>query len=156
MSIKQKLSPDYPSNVEREPYFRWIKYLCCYNFPKWSITVLILTLVGLCTSILKKPVENIIPKDGNGFPWKLNLSYVELEKTIEANNRSSLSEMFCKKVFLKITLNSQKNFCVRVSILIKLQADVTLLKKKLCHRSFFANFAKFLKNTFLHRRELFL
>ena len=31
-------------------------------------------------------------------------------------------EMFCKKVFLQISQNSQENTCARVSFLIKLQA----------------------------------
>ena len=46
-----------------------------------------------------------------------------------------------KKVFLEILQNSQENTCARVSFLIKLQA--TLLKKRLWHRSFPVNFAKF-------------
>ena len=32
-------------------------------------------------------------------------------------------ELFCKKVFLEITQNSQQNTCARVSFLIKLQAS---------------------------------
>ena len=35
--------------------------------------------------------------------------------------RSSLPEVFCKKVFLEISQNSQKSTCARVSFLIKLQ-----------------------------------
>ena len=35
---------------------------------------------------------------------------------------SSCSEVFCKKVFLKVSQNSQENTCARVSFLIKLQA----------------------------------
>ena len=57
----------------------------------------------------------------------------------------------CKKVFLKISQNSQENTCARVSFLIKLQAKVaglrpaTLLKKGLWHKCFPVNFAKFLR-----------
>ena len=36
--------------------------------------------------------------------------------------RSSRLEVFCKKMFLEISKNSQENTCARVSFLIKLQA----------------------------------
>ena len=39
-----------------------------------------------------------------------------------SNGRSSRPEVFCKKVFLKISQNSLKNTCARVSFLIKLLA----------------------------------
>ena len=51
-----------------------------------------------------------------------------------------------KKVFREISQNSQKNTCVRVSFSIKLQV---LLKKKLWHRCFPVNFAKFLRAPFI-------
>ena len=52
--------------------------------------------------------------------------------------------MFCKKVFLKISQNSQENTCARVSFLIKWQTPpATLLKRRLWHRCFPVNFAKF-------------
>ena len=58
-----------------------------------------------------------------------------------------------KKVFLEISQNSQKNTCVRVTFLIKLQASgltpATLLKKSLWHRCFPVNFVKFLRTPFL-------
>ena len=52
-----------------------------------------------------------------------------------------------KKVFVKISQNSQENTCARVSYLMKLQAvaglrPATLLKKRLWHRCFPVNFAK--------------
>ena len=53
-----------------------------------------------------------------------------------------------KKVFLEILQNSQGNVCARVSFLIKLQAPITLLKKRLWHRCFPVNFTKFLRTTF--------
>ena len=37
-------------------------------------------------------------------------------------DRSSRSDVFCKKVFLEISQNSHENTCARVSILIDLQA----------------------------------
>ena len=56
--------------------------------------------------------------------------------------------MFCKKVFLEISENSQENTC----------AIVSFLKKRLCHRCFAVNFVKFLRTPFLteHMRWLFL
>ena len=58
-----------------------------------------------------------------------------------------------KNVFLEISQNSQENTCVRVSFLIKLQTSglrpATLLKKRLWHRRFPVNFAKFLRVNFL-------
>ena len=56
--------------------------------------------------------------------------------------RSSHPEVFCKKVFLVISQNSQEKTCVRVPFLIR---PATLLKKKLWHRCFTVNFAKFLR-----------
>ena len=64
-----------------------------------------------------------------------------------------------KKVFLKISQNSQKNTCARVSFLIKLQAiagvlrrSATLLKKRLWHRCFPVNFAKFSRTPFFRKQ----
>ena len=61
-----------------------------------------------------------------------------------------------KKVFLGILQNSQKNICVRVSFLINFQAwylfwRTSLLKKRLWHRCFPVNFAKFLRTAFFCR-----
>ena len=58
-----------------------------------------------------------------------------------------ISRCSVKKVFSKISQNSQENSCARVSFLIKLQASrpVTLLKKTLAQLFFSANFAKFLR-----------
>ena len=52
-------------------------------------------------------------------------------------NRSSRPE-----VFLEISQNSQENTCARVSFF------ATLLKKRLWHRCFPVNFAKFLRRSF--------
>ena len=56
-----------------------------------------------------------------------------------------------EKVFLEITQNSQENICARVSLLIKLLLGLrpaTLSKKRLWHRCFPVNFAKFLRTPF--------
>ena len=75
-------------------------------------------------------------------------------------NRSSHSEVLCKKVFLKMSQNSQKHICARVSFLIKLQTSCLQLywKKRLWHRCFPVNFANFLEHSFLikHIRWLLL
>ena len=59
-----------------------------------------------------------------------------------------------KNVLLEISQNSQENTCDGVSFLIKLQAlglrpAATLLKKRLWHRCFPVNFAKFIRAPFL-------
>ena len=58
-----------------------------------------------------------------------------------------------KKMFLEISQNSQENTSAKVSFLTKLQAlglrRATLLKKRLWHRCFPVNFAKFLRTPFL-------
>ena len=55
-----------------------------------------------------------------------------------------------KKVFLEISQNSKENTCAKVSFLIKLQtAPATLLKRRLWHRCFAVNFAKFLRAPFV-------
>ena len=58
--------------------------------------------------------------------------------------RSSRLEVFCKKYALKISQNSQKNTCVRAS----------LLKKRLQRRCFPERFGKILKTSFSHYRIL--
>ena len=61
-----------------------------------------------------------------------------------------------EKVFLEISLYSQEKTCARASFLIKLPA--TFLKRRLWHRCFPLNFAKFLRTSSLteHLRWLLL
>ena len=55
-----------------------------------------------------------------------------------------------QKVFIEVLQNSQEKTCARVFFLIKLQTlDLSFLKKRLSHRSFPVNFAKFLGTPFL-------
>ena len=56
-------------------------------------------------------------------------------------------EVFCK-MFLEISRDLQENICARVPSLIKLQASVTLPKKRLWYRCFPVNFAKFLRTPY--------
>ena len=59
-----------------------------------------------------------------------------------------------KKLFLKISQNSQENTCARVSFLVKLES--TLLKKRLWHWCFPVNFAKFFRTPFLRNTSALL
>ena len=65
-----------------------------------------------------------------------------------------------KKLFLEISQNSQENTCSRVSFLLKFAGlrRATLLKMRLWHRLFRANFVKFLRTPFLQNtpRQLLL
>ena len=57
-----------------------------------------------------------------------------------------------KWLFLDILQSSKRNICAGVSFLINLQASdlpATLLKKRIWHRCFHVNFAKFLRIPFL-------
>ena len=57
-------------------------------------------------------------------------------------SKTATGGVLLKKVFLKISQNSQEDTCARVSFLIKLQV------KGLWHRYFPMNFAKFLRTPF--------
>ena len=59
--------------------------------------------------------------------------------------RSSRPEVFCKKVFLKFSQNSQENTCVRVSFLIKFNKVV---KKETLAQVFSCEFCEIFKNSF--------
>ena len=51
-------------------------------------------------------------------------------------------------MFLEISQNSQENTCARVSFFNKVAGLSPLLKKRLWHRCFSVNFAKFLRKSF--------
>ena len=78
---------------------------------------------------------------------ELELEIKELKKV---RNRSSHRRFSVKKVFLEIWQNSQENICARVSFFNKVAGlrPTTLLKKRLWHRRFPVNYAKFLKISF--------
>ena len=54
----------------------------------------------------------------------------QIHKEMTETLRNNRPDVFCKKVFLEISQNSQKNTCARVSFLIKLQASGLLLYLK--------------------------
>ena len=94
-----------------------------------------------------KHVERTLSKEIKDC--RMELFHSLLYKKRENENRSSCPEVFCKKVFLEISQNSQENICPRASFLIKLQAwPATLLKKRLWHRCFAVKFVKLLRMPF--------
>ena len=79
-------------------------------------------------------------------------SNVLRKENIPLKNQRQQQEVFYKKSVLKnLAKKSQENICGRVSFLIKLQTlDLQFnLKKRLWHRCFSVNFAKFLRTPFL-------
>ena len=80
-------------------------------------------------------------------PFHIFHSHKTMSITVSKTIRSSRTEVFSKKVFVEISQNSQENTYTRDSFLIKLQAS-GLLKKRLWHRRFPVNFAKFLRTPF--------
>ena len=82
----------------------------------------------------------LFTKDNNFMEKRVRLFFKHEGIEAGARRRS------VKKVFLEISQNSLENTCHRASFLIKLQ---TLFKKRLWHRCFPVNFAKFLRTPFL-------
>ena len=78
--------------------------------------------------------------------------------------RSSHQKCFIKKAFFKILENSQENTCVRVSFLIKLQAEIcyytcrlrsaTLFKKETMAQVFSCKFCETFKNSLFTEHSL--
>ena len=62
-------------------------------------------------------------------------TFTQFQTQNDAGNcryRSSLLQLFCKKVFLENSQNSQENTCTRVSFLIKLQAWGLVFSSEFC------------------------
>ena len=79
--------------------------------------------------------------------------------------RSSRPEVFCRKGVLKSFTNSQESTCARVSFLIKLRAwgkpkvkvnTFNFITKRIWHRCFHVNFARFLRTAFLQNTSEWL
>ena len=74
-------------------------------------------------------------------------SSTKVSKTYHIHNQPL--EVFCQKVLLELSQYLQENTCARVSFLIKVRPwPGTLLKKRLWHRCFPVNLAKFLRTPF--------
>ena len=88
--------------------------------------------------------------------------FCKFVKNVVLNVEAVVQRCSIKKVFLKISQNSQENTCARVSFLIKSQTlglrPATVLKKRLWYRCFPVNFAEFLRTPFSieHLRWLIL
>ena len=92
---------------------------CCNDYQSYSTTRITLWQFPLCSST-------------KTITWLIN--------------RSSHQRCSVKKMFLEISQNSQESTCSMVFVLIKLQVwSATLLRKRLWHRCFPVNFAKFLR-----------
>ena len=97
-----------------------------------------------CAVLDKNKIAWIVPMRDSDF---LHEKMIEVS-FIWSFYRSSRPRCSVKKVFLGILQNSQESTCTRVSFLIKSRA-ATLLKKRLRHRCFPVNFAKFLSTPFV-------
>ena len=74
--------------------------------------------------------------------------WIRIRFVVSRKSRDRSSHLRCsaKKVFLKVSQNSQENFCARVSFLIKLQAEAcNFVIKETLAQVFSVNFAKFLR-----------
>ena len=101
------------------------------------------TTAGYDVPYLKEQVRSsdlyLIPLNSNIDVTHITVNDISVGVEAEA----VVQRCSVKKVFLEISQNSQENTCARVSFLI------TLLKKRLWHRCFPVNFAKFLRTPFL-------
>ena len=77
-------------------------------------------------------------------------SNIKVSFIIALPSKSVVRRCSVKKIFLKTSQNSQENTCARVSFFNKVAAfrTATLLKKRLWHKCFPVNFAKFLRTPF--------
>ena len=98
-----------------------------------------------------KNLKELLRWNKKYFPSFLNKINLSIQNKLfwKVKVRSSCPEVFCKKVFLEISQNSQENTCARVPFLIKLQA--TLLKKETLAQVFSCEFCEISKITFFNR-----
>ena len=83
--------------------------------------------------------------------YKTKLSYEE-KWVLIIYNITSCRRCSVKKVFLKISQNSQETTCARVSFLIKLLAPgLQFIKKETLAQAFFCESWEIFKNTFLYK-----
>ena len=84
-------------------------------------------------------------------PFITSMSFIELTGKFseEVVHRCSV-----KMLLLKISQSSKENVCARVFFNETAGVPTTSLKKRLWHRRFPVNFAKFFKNTFFYRTPL--
>ena len=99
----------------------------------------------------KYDIDVIINNYVRVYDLKSNRRYIFFLKSTEAvAQRCSV-----KNLFIEISQNSYQNTCVRVSFFIKLQASIcNFIKKRLWHRCFPVNFAKFLRTPIFIEQEV--
>ena len=73
----------------------------------------------------------------------------EIGELIKNGAETAVRSYSVKKMFLKISKNSQENTCTRVSFLIRLMAVCNFVKERDWHRCFPVNLAKFLRTPLL-------
>ena len=105
----------------------------CHSFLYCSLSV---------SFILLETVMN------NGHPAEQE-KLEEKRRAFYQSNEAVVQRCSVKKMSLEIWQNSQENTCARVSFSIKLQAEAcNFIKKRLWHRCFPMNVAKFLRTPF--------
>ena len=82
------------------------------------------------TELTTRPGSDAISNYIIGDPAYPLMSYCIQKFTSCSDIRSSLAKVFCKKVFLEISQNSQETTCSRASFLIKLQVSASNFTKK--------------------------
>ena len=103
----------------------------------------------------KHVVMRVMGKKPNIFTLQLPIYYIlKKEILIGANVRSSRPDVFCKKVFLKISPNAQEKTCAQSLFYNEVAGleHATLFKKRPWHRCFPVNFVKFLRTRFFKER----
>ena len=136
-------------------WFSVVLFLCtinifCFSYLKLYTTMSIPKLASLSDLVSYALFTQWISSEISGLLSVINPFYTNVPLPGVVLHRCSV-----KKLFLKISQNSQANTCTRVSSLIRLQGiaglrPTTLLKKKIWHRCFPVNFVKFLKNIFFY------
>ena len=146
-------------------YF-WYKVTSRLLFDKANIIMVFIRNVRFCKLIpFCMYIELVVKEYGNKYVYSLFWILVRKNKIcwicvafsagsffIRSGTRrwSSRPEVFCKNVVHKDFVNFTENACVRVLFLIKSQGETCnfVKKKRLWHRSFSLNFAKFLSASF--------
>ena len=107
-----------------------VHFLIFWNLPR---------LTGEISKFQKSAIGKFIPN----FPFKHVITSTYTKTFQSLSTEATTTRCSVRKGVLRISENSQENTCVRVPLLIKLQAS------GLWHRCFLANFPKFLRTPFL-------
>ena len=153
-----------PELCSRTFRFKYVYYLicintaCCFIFQLWKVTpsahnfmtLILLNLLNLLYILTQVLIAACL--ENESFKKTSLLVFRETLLTFVRNNHRLCSVR--KSVLRNFAKFKGKHPC-QSPFLIKLQASLsTLLKKKLCHRCFPANFVKFLRAPFLQNISL--